>query len=61
MVAKMKRTSKKEEKKGKVRIGNLKTTRELSADDEKKVKGGKSTPQDFNFVHKVDKSSPVLL
>lgn len=60
MVGKMKSTSEKEEKKGRVKLGKLKETRELSAEDANKVKGGKAIPQDFNFVHKVDKASPVL-
>lgn len=44
MVAKKKRTSKKEEKKGRVKVHNLKATRELSVEDAKKVIGGKAAP-----------------
>ncbi|MGI9168296.1 MAG: hypothetical protein ACR2G5_18255 [Pyrinomonadaceae bacterium] len=57
MVAKKKQTSEKDEKKGRVRVGKLRTTRELSANDAKKVKGG----GDFHFLHVYDKASPVLL
>jgi len=35
--------------------------RDLTAEKAKGVKGGKASFSDFNFVHKVDKSSPVLL
>ena len=41
MVAKKNKTSEKEEKKGRVKVGNLEATRELSAEDARKVKGGK--------------------
>jgi type VI protein secretion system component Hcp len=57
MVAKKNKTSEKDEKKGRVKVGKLRTTRELSANDAKKVKGG----TDFNFVHVYDKATPVLL
>jgi len=40
MVSKIKSTSEKEEKKGRVKIGKLKATKELSAEDAKEVKGG---------------------
>jgi type VI protein secretion system component Hcp len=33
---------------------------ELSREDLDKVSGGKVAPQDFNFVKKVDKATPVL-
>ena len=57
MVAKKNKTSEKDEKKGRVSVGKLRATKELSASDAKKVKGG----TDFNFVHVYDKASPVLL
>jgi general stress protein YciG len=37
------------------------TTKDLTARQAVQVKGGKSVPGDFSFVHKVDKASPVLL
>lgn len=42
MVAKKNKTSEKEEKKGRVKVGNLYATRELSVEDAKKVIGGKA-------------------
>lgn len=37
------------------------TVRDLAADKANSVKGGgKAKVSDFNFVHKVDKASPVL-
>jgi type VI protein secretion system component Hcp len=38
-----------------------KAVRDLPADKAKGVKGGKASFTDFQFVHKVDKASPVLL
>lgn len=60
MMAKKKQTSEKDEKKGRVRVGKLKATKELSAEDAKKVKGGRATLSDISFVHSYDKASPVL-
>jgi len=57
MVAKKSKTSEKDKKKGRVSVGKLRATKELSASDAKKVKGG----TDFNFVHVYDKSTPVLI
>jgi type VI protein secretion system component Hcp len=37
-----------------------KTVRDLTAEKARGVKGGKATFNDFQFVHKVDKASPVL-
>lgn len=45
MVAKKNKTSEKEEKKGRVKVGNLEATRELSVEDAKKVIGGKALPK----------------
>ena len=60
MVSKTKRTSGKEEKKGRVKVSKLKASRELSASDAKKVRGGRANFSDFSFVHNTDKASPVL-
>ncbi len=46
MSAKKNSTNEKEEKKGKVKVGKLKATKELSAEDAKKVKGGVLTAAD---------------
>jgi bacteriocin-like protein len=35
--------------------------RVLSDDELDSVSGGKVQPKDFDFVHKVDKASPVLI
>lgn len=56
MVAKKNKTSEKEEKKGRVKVGKLRATKELSANDAKKVKGGR----DIHFVHGFDKDSPSI-
>ena len=44
-------------KQKRVKVGNLGATRELSAKDAKRVRGG----TDFVFLHVYDKSSPVLI
>ncbi len=49
------KTSAKQQKR--VKVGKLRATKELSAKDARRVKGG----TDFNFVHTYDKSTPVLL
>ena len=36
-------------------------TQEPKDEQASEVRGGKATPQDFKFVHSVDKSSPVLM
>ena len=61
MVAKKNKTSEKEEKKkGRVKVGNLEATKELSVEEAKNVKGGKANPNDIQFYHLYDKASPVL-
>ena len=44
-------------KQKRVKVGNLGATRELSAKDAKRVRGG----TDFVITHVYDKSSPVLI
>jgi hypothetical protein len=61
MVAKKNKTSEKEEKKkGRVKVGNLEATKEVSVEEAKNVKGGKATPSDIQFYTLVTKNTPVL-
>ena len=54
MVSKMKSTSEKEQKNRRVKVKNLKAMKELSADDARKVKGGrKAGGEDPNKYLKV--------
>jgi len=52
----MKTNKTKSGKQKRVKVGKLGATKELSAQDIKRVKGG----ADFNFVKRYDKSSPTL-
>lgn len=61
MVSKMKRASENEEKKGRVKVGKLKATKELSAAEAKNVKGGKASLSEIKIVHIYDKATPVLI
>ena len=46
--------------KAKPKAGKRDRVKDLTAKHTKQVKGGKGSPRDFVFVHKVDKASPVL-
>jgi hypothetical protein len=48
-------------KKSKVKARKRVATKDLEPKDVKDVKGGKVVAQDFNFVTKLDKASPVLM
>lgn len=54
MATNKKKTSVKQKR---VKVGKLGATKELSANDAKRVKGGLT---DFSFVKRYDKSSPGL-
>jgi type VI protein secretion system component Hcp len=46
--------------KAKPKTGKRNRIKDLTPKHPKQVKGGKASPGEFSFVHKVDKSSPVL-
>jgi type VI protein secretion system component Hcp len=47
--------------KAKPKAGKRNRIKDLTPKHPTQVKGGKASPGDFVFVHKVDKASPVLL